>query len=110
MSGSMIPGGPLDLPSTQALVQERIRRGEITQQDVTILKKGYRWMIMSAALGTAAGIPVWYSLRRRRPPINLATRLIATWFVASTGSFLGFTIGGAAAALEVNNHMADSQR
>ena len=110
MSGSMIPGGPLDLPSTQALVQERIRRGEISQHDVDILKKGYRWMIVSAALGTAAGIPVWYSMRRRKPPISLPVRLAAAWFVGSTGSFLGFTIGGAAAALEVNNHMADSQR
>lgn len=67
-------------------------------------------MIVSAALGTAAGIPVWYSMRRRKPPISLGVRLAAAWFVGSTGSFLGFTIGGAAAALEVNNHMADSQR
>jgi hypothetical protein len=106
----MIPGGPLDLPSTQALLQERMRRGEISQDDVNILKKGYRWMIVSAALGTAAGIPVWYTLKRRRPVVGLPARLIATWLIGSTGSFLGFTIGGAAAALEVNNHMEDSQR
>jgi hypothetical protein len=105
-----MPGGPLDLPSTQALIEQRIRRGEITQNDVDILKRGYRWMILSATLGAGAGIPVWYSLKRRTPRLALGTRLLGTWFVTTTGSFLGFTIGGAAAALEVNNHMTDSQR
>lgn len=106
----IIPTNPLDLPTTQRLLAERIERGEITQADVDLLKKGYRGMAMTTFLGGLVGIPVYIALGRRRPPPGLAVRLAAAGFMTSTGSFLGFTIGGAAAAMEVNTHMADSQR
>lgn len=105
-----IPGGPLDLPSTKELLAARIESGEITQDDIDILKRGYRWMIVSSTLGASAGIPLWFAMRKRTPPLSLGRKIILTWFVASTGSFLGFTVGGAAAALEVNKNMVDSER
>ncbi|KAJ9097489.1 hypothetical protein QFC19_006761 [Naganishia cerealis] len=110
MADPILPRSPMDLPTTRALLAERIERGEITQADVDLLKKGYRGMMTTTFLGSLIGIPVYIAMSRRRPRPALVTRLAAATFMASTGSFLGFTIGGAASALEVSTHMEDSQR
>lgn len=107
---SMLPTNPMDLPTTQRLLAEHIARGDITQADVDLLKRGYRSMATTTFLGALVGVPVYIVLSRRRPQPGLMTRLMASGFMASTGSFLGFTIGGAAAAMEVSQHMEDSQR
>jgi hypothetical protein len=106
----MLPTNPMDLPTTQRLLEEHIAAGDITQADVDLLKRGYRSMATTTFLGSLVGIPVYIVMSRRRPPPSLLTRLVAASFMASTGSFLGFTIGGAAAAMEVSQHMEDSQR
>lgn len=107
---TMLPTNPMDLPTTQRLLEEHIAAGDITQADVDLLKRGYRSMATTTFLGSLVGIPVYIVMSRRRPPPSLLTRLVAASFMASTGSFLGFTIGGAAAAMEVSQHMEDSQR
>lgn len=109
MSSSVVPRSPMDLPTTKRLLAERIERGEITQDDVDLMKKGYRGMAMATFLGGLIGIPVFIAMGRRRPQPGLATRLAAAAFMSSTGSFLGFGIGGAASAIEVAQ-MPDSQR
>lgn len=106
----LIPTNPLDLPVTEKLLAQRIERGEITQADVELLRKGYRGMATTTFLGSLVGIPVFIVLGRRRPPPYLVTRLMIASAMSSSGAFLGFTIGGAAAAMEVNTHMQDSQR
>ncbi|KAJ9091279.1 hypothetical protein QFC21_007268 [Naganishia friedmannii] len=110
MSSSVVPRSPMDLPTTKQLLAERIERGEITQEDVDLMKKGYRGMAMATLLGGLIGVPVFIVMGRRRPPPNLVTRLAAAAFMSSTGSVLGFAVGGSASALEVNAHMTDSQR
>lgn len=106
----LIPTNPLDLPVTERLLAQRISTGEITQQDVDLLRKGYRGMATTTFLGSLVGIPVFIVLGRRKPPPYLVTRLLIASAMSSSGAFLGFTIGGAAAAMEVNTHMQDSQR
>ncbi len=49
-------------------------------------------------------------MKRRRPPIAFGIRLAAATGMGMLGSFLGFAVGGAAAALEVNTKMEDSGR
>jgi hypothetical protein len=100
----------LDVKFTQDLLRERIESGEIEQKDIDLLKRGYKWMTLSAVLGASAGIPVYILLGRRAPPLPWWRKLAFASFTASSMSFLGFTVGGAAAALEVNTHMQDSQR
>lgn len=95
---------------TRRLLQQRIDSGEITHADVDLFRRGYRWIMLSTGLGALAGLPVWWAMSRRRPPPSLASKLATSFLLSSTGSFLGFTVGGAAAALEVNNNMQDSKR
>ena len=49
-------------------------------------------------------------MRRRMPPIGIGVRLLAAGGMGMLGSFLGFTIGGVAAAMEVNKNMDDPKR
>lgn len=95
---------------TRRLLQQRIDSGEITQGDVDLFRRGYRYIILSTGLGALIGLPVWAFMSRRRPLPSLANRIGTSLIMSSSGSFLGFTIGGAAAAMEVNRHMVDSQR
>lgn len=104
------PSSPLDIQTTKDLLQRRIEAGEIDQSDIDILKRGYRWMIVSTTIGAAVGIPVYIVMGKRQPPLPIWRKLAFTSFAASSMSFLGFTVGGAAAALEVNTQMKDSQR
>lgn len=104
------PSNPWDMDVTRRLLQQRIDSGEITSADVDLFRRGYRWIMLSTGLGALAGLPVWWAMSRRRPPPSLASKLATSFFLSSTGSFLGFTVGGAAAALEVNNNMQDSRR
>lgn len=106
----LIPTNPLDIPITERLLSQRIQSGEITPQDVELLRKGYRGMATTTFLGSLVGIPVFIVLGRRKPPPGLLVRGLIASAMSSSGAFLGFTIGGAAAAMEVNTHMVDSQR
>ncbi len=104
------PTSPLDVETTKELLRRRIEAGEIEQKDIDLLKRGYRWMIVSTAIGAAVGIPVYVVMGKRQPPLPIWRKLAFASFAASSMSFLGFTVGGAAAALEVNTNMPDSQR
>lgn len=84
--------------------------GDITREDIEVLKRSYRWMTISSAVGWATGIPVFFLLKRRVPPPPALVRIGAATAVSMTGSFLGFAAGGAAAALEVNKNMPDANR
>lgn len=105
-----LPTNPMDLPTTKRLLAEHIAAGDITQSDVDLLRRGYRSMATTTLLGSLIAIPVYIAMSRRRPQPSLWTRVAAAGFMGGTGSFLGFTIGGAAAAMEVSQHMEDSQR
>lgn len=55
-------------------------------------------------------LPTYYFFRRKQPPASLGVKLLAAGGMGMLGSFLGFTVGGAAAAAEVNRSMEDPQR
>lgn len=84
--------------------------GDITREDIEILKRSYRWMTISSFVGWMSGIPVFFLSKRRVPPPPLVMRIFASTLVGMTGGFMGFTAGGAAAAMEVNKKMPDATR
>jgi hypothetical protein len=59
---------------------------------------------------TVMGVGSYYAMKRRRPPVALGMRLLGAGSMGMIGSFLGFTVGGVAAAMEVDAKMPDSQR
>ncbi len=105
---SIIPGGFFDLPSTQPILKQHIDKGEITWDDVNLLKSCYQWMVVAGTLGAGVSFPVYLSLRSKTVPPG--KRIAMALLSGMTGSFCGFTVGGAAAAYEVNNKMPDSER
>lgn len=56
------------------------------------------------------GLGTYIALRRRRPPVYMGLRLLGGGAMGMMGSFIGFTIGGAAASMEVERNMADAPR
>lgn len=96
--------------ASRQLLQARIDRGEISQSDVDIFKTAYVYMTAATITGMAMSIPVWIALGRKRPRPGLMTKVAATLFLGGSTTFLGFTVGGAAAAWEVNANMPDSAR
>ncbi|KAK4684456.1 hypothetical protein P7C73_g5721, partial [Tremellales sp. Uapishka_1] len=108
--GGIAPSSPFEIQVTKDALQRRIDKGDITQADVDILKRSYQWMTFSSLLGAGISVPIFLVMGRRRPPIGLMTRIAASSGMGMIGSFLGFTVGGAAAALEVNSKMEDSGR
>jgi hypothetical protein len=68
-------------------------------------------MLIRTQVGTlACGLGTYIAMRRRRPPVNIGLRLLGAGGMGMMGSFIGFTIGGAAASMEVERHMPDAQR
>ena len=66
----------------------------------------YSKLIFTLQLGSAgASIPAYIHLRNRRPPVPFGVRIMGASGMGLVGSFLGFTIGGVAAAMEVNKKM-----
>jgi hypothetical protein len=62
-------------------------------------------------IGSAGlGLTTYYGLRRRVPPVSIGVRLLVSGGMGVLGSFLGFTMGGFAASLEVNHKMEDPKR
>lgn len=55
-------------------------------------------------------MPTYVFLRRRVPPVGIGIRLLGAGMMGMLGSFLGFTAGGAAAAMEVNRQMENPQQ
>lgn len=70
----IVPSSPFEIQATQELLQQRIEAGEqqhlsvycllldlvdipgdITQGDVDLIKQGYRWMSISATVGSHRG-------------------------------------------------------
>ncbi|KAL7421504.1 hypothetical protein Q5752_003273 [Cryptotrichosporon argae] len=105
-----VPRSPFEIQVTKEALQRRIDQGDISLDDIAVLKKAYQWMTISSALGATIGIPLFIALGRRKPPMGLAGRLAASSALSTTGMFLGFSTGGAAAALEVNKNMPDAGR
>lgn len=59
---------------------------------------------------SALGVGTYFALKRRRPPVALGFRLLGAGSAGMFGSFIGFTLGGVAAAMEVEKNMTDSQK
>jgi hypothetical protein len=55
-------------------------------------------------------VPTIMYMRRKQPPASLGVKLLAAGGMGMLGSFLGFTVGGAAAAAEVNRSMENPQQ
>ena len=55
-------------------------------------------------------VPTYLFLRRKQPPVGMGVKLLAGGGMGMLGSFLGFTVGGAAAAAEVNRSMENPQQ
>lgn len=55
-------------------------------------------------------IPTYLFFRRKQPPASIGVKLLAAGGMGMLGSFLGFTVGGAAAAAEVNRSMENPQQ
>lgn len=55
------------------------------------------------------GLPTYFYLRNARPVRPIGVRLMVAGGMGMIGSFLGFTAGGVAAALEVNRRMENPE-
>lgn len=84
--------------------------GDISQSDLDAFKRSYKIIPIATTVGTLVGIPVWFALRRRVPPPPTMLRFAAALSVSTVGMFLGFTVGGAAAAYEVHHNIPDAKR
>ena len=49
-------------------------------------------------------------MRRRYPRTGFGMRLFVAGTMGMVGSFIGFTVGGVAGAMEVNSQMEDAPR
>ena len=52
----------------------------------------------------------YFFLRRRTPLWSLGPRMLFAGGMGMVGSFIGFAVGGVAAAVEVNHKMVDAQK
>ncbi|KAL1407250.1 hypothetical protein Q8F55_006668 [Vanrija albida] len=102
---------PYEIQITKDAIRRRIDAGEISQADIDVLNSTYRTMAGGLLAGGAISFAgTLWALRRRRPLPRALFRWTAATFMGGLGSFLGFTVAGAAAALEVTRNMPDSQR
>lgn len=61
-------------------------------------------------IGSAGmGVPTYLYLRNARPIRPIGVRMMVAGGMGMIGSFLGFTAGGVAAAMEVNRRMENPQ-
>jgi hypothetical protein len=67
-------------------------------------------MSISSVVGSAGmALPTYFYLRNARPVRPIGVRLMVAGGMGMIGSFLGFTAGGVAAAMEVNRRMENPQ-
>ncbi|WVR07280.1 hypothetical protein IAU60_004321 [Kwoniella sp. DSM 27419] len=110
-SGNFMPVNPFDLPETRDLVHQKIAAGEITQKDVEVMEKGYRWMTYTPPAGGAAfAALIWQLMKKQYPRPHIATRLFFAGLSGFAGGLLGFGAAGVAAAMEVNDKIEDGDR
>lgn len=55
-------------------------------------------------------VPTYYVMKRRVPPYPVGVRLLAAGGMGMLGSFLGFSLGGVGAAMEVRRKMHDPEK
>ncbi|WVF71753.1 hypothetical protein IAT40_006561 [Kwoniella sp. CBS 6097] len=110
-SGNFAPVNPFDLPETRDLVRQKIASGEITQGDVQVMEKGYRWMAYTPpAGGVAFAALIWQLMKKQYPRPKMYTRLFFAGLSGFAGGLLGFGAAGVAAAMEVNDKIEDGDR
>ncbi|WWC89597.1 uncharacterized protein L201_004522 [Kwoniella dendrophila CBS 6074] len=110
-SGNFLPVNPFDLPETKDLVRQKIASGEITQKDVEVMEKGYRWMAYTPPAGAFSfSFLIWQLMKKQYPRPHIATRLFWAGLSGFAGGLLGFGAAGVAAAMEVNDKIQDGDR
>lgn len=76
-----------------------------------MLRKSYTWVSVCSAIGLLSGIPMYIVMGRRQVPrFSVPFKFFCASGTAMINTFLGFTIGGAAASWEVHNKMPDAKR
>ncbi|ORY32619.1 hypothetical protein BCR39DRAFT_523175 [Naematelia encephala] len=109
--GGAFPTNPMSIPATKEAIQRHIDSGEISQADLEVLKKSYRTVAMGSTIGSILfSTGTYFLFRARAPQYGFAARLFAAIGAGSVGSLVGFTAGGVAASMQVNQNMPDSQR
>ncbi|WVQ82414.1 hypothetical protein IAT38_004542 [Cryptococcus sp. DSM 104549] len=107
----LFPSNPFDVPETRELIQERIATGEITEQDVAVMERGYKWMIYTTPTTSAAfAFVVWQLMKQQYPRPRMITRLFWGGVSMGVGGMLGFGAAGVAAAMEVEDKLDDVDR
>ncbi|BEI84165.1 hypothetical protein CcaverHIS002_0407690 [Cutaneotrichosporon cavernicola] len=91
-------------------LQRRIEAGDITREDVETLRKSYTWVSVCTAVGMLSGLPMYIAMGRRVPRLSFPFKLFCASGTSMMGTFLGFTVGGAAASWEVHRKMKDTKR
>ncbi|WWC70470.1 uncharacterized protein I206_104421 [Kwoniella pini CBS 10737] len=110
-SGNFLPVNPFDLPETKDLVRQKIASGEITQRDVDIMDKGYKWMAYTPPAGALSfSALIWQLMKKQYPRPHIVTRLFWAGLSGFAGGLLGFGAAGVAAAMEVNDKIQDGDR
>ncbi|WVN88121.1 uncharacterized protein L203_103322 [Cryptococcus depauperatus CBS 7841] len=105
---SWLPSNPFEIPETRELIAQKIALGQITQSDVDLMEKGYRWMIYTPpAAAISFSFLIWQLMKKQYPRPRLITRLVWGGLAAGAGGFLGFGAAGVAAAMEVEEKMED---
>lgn len=87
--------------------------GDITREDIDVLRKSYTWVSACTVVGMLSGVPVYILMGRRRgrgPRFSVPYKLFVSSGMSMVGTFLGFTVGGAAASWEVHRKMPDTKR
>ncbi|KIR67147.1 hypothetical protein I314_02360 [Cryptococcus bacillisporus CA1873] len=106
-----LPSNPFDLPETRELIAQKVAMGEITDHDVAIMEKGYKWMIYTPpATAISFTFLIWQLMKKQYPRPRLITRLFWGGLSAGAGGLLGFGAAGVAAAMEVEDEVEDVER
>ncbi|KGB74612.1 hypothetical protein I307_02216 [Cryptococcus deuterogattii 99/473] len=106
-----LPSNPFDLPETRELIAQKVAMGEITDHDVAIMEKGYKWMIYTPpATAISFTFLIWQLMKKQYPRPRLITRIFWGGLSAGAGGLLGFGAAGVAAAMEVEDKVEDVER
>ncbi|OWZ68902.1 hypothetical protein C365_00100 [Cryptococcus neoformans Bt85] len=106
-----LPSNPFELPETRELIAQKVAMGEITDHDVAVMEKGYRWMIYTPpATAISFSFLIWQLMKKQYPRPRMITRLFWGGLSAGAGGLLGFGAAGVAAAMEVEDKVEDVER
>ncbi|CAK9786104.1 hypothetical protein CC85DRAFT_283790 [Cutaneotrichosporon oleaginosum] len=105
-----LPSNMFEMDVVKDALQRRIDAGDITREDIETLRKSYTWVSACTAIGMLSGLPMYIAMGRRVPRLSVPFKIFCASGTSMINTFLGFTIGGAAASWEVHRKMPDTRR